>query len=183
MKYHDAAGRTAYLAGFHAAQALISERTGRTVKTHRGVNTAFIGSSEMTRASMMHYVPSSASPTTSKRSLTMKQVPVLKCHRSWQQRPSKRASASSPRWPNCLKWAEPSQLKVPRFVFFPRPRLRGELLSCLDTVLRSSGQTPFVWPATRRSTPDSGILTTAGRGVICCIPGSNNHSCIRHMTA
>ncbi len=38
MKYYDAAGRAAYLAGFHAAQALISERTGRAVKTHRGVN-------------------------------------------------------------------------------------------------------------------------------------------------
>lgn len=39
MKYHEAAGRTAYLAGFHAAQALISEKTGRGVKTHKGVNT------------------------------------------------------------------------------------------------------------------------------------------------
>ena len=35
---NDAAGRTAYLAGFHAAQALISEATGRTVKTHKGVH-------------------------------------------------------------------------------------------------------------------------------------------------
>ena len=38
----DAAGRAAYLAGFHAAQALISERTGRTVKTHKGVHTEFL---------------------------------------------------------------------------------------------------------------------------------------------
>ena len=38
---NDAAGRTAYLAGFHAAQALISERTGRSVKTHRGVQSEF----------------------------------------------------------------------------------------------------------------------------------------------
>jgi uncharacterized protein (UPF0332 family) len=38
LKYFDAAGRSAYLAGFHAAQALISERTSRSVKTHRGVN-------------------------------------------------------------------------------------------------------------------------------------------------
>lgn len=38
LRYHDAAGRTAYLAGFHAAQALIFERTGRSVKTHRGVS-------------------------------------------------------------------------------------------------------------------------------------------------
>ena len=35
---HDAAGRAAYLAGFHAAQALISEKTGRSVKTHKGVH-------------------------------------------------------------------------------------------------------------------------------------------------
>jgi len=38
MKYDDAAGRTAYLAGFHSAQALISERTGRAAKSHRGVH-------------------------------------------------------------------------------------------------------------------------------------------------
>jgi uncharacterized protein (UPF0332 family) len=41
MKYYDSAGRAAYLAGFHAAQALISERIGRAVKTHGGVNTEF----------------------------------------------------------------------------------------------------------------------------------------------
>jgi uncharacterized protein (UPF0332 family) len=40
-KLYEAAGRAAYLAGFHAAQALISERTGRGVKTHRGVRTEF----------------------------------------------------------------------------------------------------------------------------------------------
>jgi hypothetical protein len=33
MKYYEAAGRSANLAGFHAAQALISERTGRTPDT------------------------------------------------------------------------------------------------------------------------------------------------------
>ena len=38
---NDAAGRTAYLAGFHAAQAFIAEKTGRTVKTHKGVHTEF----------------------------------------------------------------------------------------------------------------------------------------------
>jgi uncharacterized protein (UPF0332 family) len=38
----DAAGRTAYLAGFHAAQALIFERTGRAVKTHRGAQAEFL---------------------------------------------------------------------------------------------------------------------------------------------
>lgn len=41
MHYNEAAGRTAYLAGFHAAQALISEKTGCAVKTHSGVRTEF----------------------------------------------------------------------------------------------------------------------------------------------
>jgi uncharacterized protein (UPF0332 family) len=41
MHYHDEAGRAAYLAGFHTAQALISERTGQIAKTHEGVNSQF----------------------------------------------------------------------------------------------------------------------------------------------
>jgi uncharacterized protein (UPF0332 family) len=35
------AARDAYLAAFHAAQALISERTSRRVKTHKGVHVQF----------------------------------------------------------------------------------------------------------------------------------------------
>ncbi len=38
---YQPAGRSAYLAAFHAAQALISEHTGRAIKTHRGVHTEF----------------------------------------------------------------------------------------------------------------------------------------------
>lgn len=38
INLHDAAGRTAYLAGFHAAQAFIFEKTGKSVKTHKGVH-------------------------------------------------------------------------------------------------------------------------------------------------
>lgn len=37
----DEAGRAAYLAGFHAAQALIFESTGNTFKTHSGVQAEF----------------------------------------------------------------------------------------------------------------------------------------------
>jgi uncharacterized protein (UPF0332 family) len=37
----EAAGRAAYLATFHAAQALIFERTGKVAKTHRGVHAQF----------------------------------------------------------------------------------------------------------------------------------------------
>lgn len=35
------AGRAAYMAGFHAAQALIRMRTGRIARTHRGVQAEF----------------------------------------------------------------------------------------------------------------------------------------------
>src|SRR5947207_15561215 len=35
------AGRNAYLAGSHAAQALIAERTGKDAKTHKGVHAQF----------------------------------------------------------------------------------------------------------------------------------------------
>lgn len=37
----DEAGRAAYLAGFHAAQALILERTGDAPRTHAGVHAMF----------------------------------------------------------------------------------------------------------------------------------------------
>jgi uncharacterized protein (UPF0332 family) len=37
----DEAERAAYLAAFHAAQALILERTGRTPKTHQGARGQF----------------------------------------------------------------------------------------------------------------------------------------------
>lgn len=39
--FNDDAGRAAYLAGFHAAQALIFETQGRSPKTHGGVQSAF----------------------------------------------------------------------------------------------------------------------------------------------
>jgi uncharacterized protein (UPF0332 family) len=37
----DEAARAAYLAGYHAAEAYIFERTGKTVKTHRGLRSEF----------------------------------------------------------------------------------------------------------------------------------------------
>jgi uncharacterized protein (UPF0332 family) len=39
---NQAAGRTAYLAGYHAAQALIFERAGKVFKTHAGIQTEFL---------------------------------------------------------------------------------------------------------------------------------------------
>ena len=38
---YETAGRTAYLAGFHVAQALIFETSGRIYKTHSGVHGEF----------------------------------------------------------------------------------------------------------------------------------------------
>jgi uncharacterized protein (UPF0332 family) len=39
---NEEAGRTAYLAGFHAAQAYIFERVGKIFKSHKGVQTEFL---------------------------------------------------------------------------------------------------------------------------------------------
>ena len=39
---NDDAGRAASFAAFHAAQAVIFERTGKVVKTHRGVQSEFL---------------------------------------------------------------------------------------------------------------------------------------------
>ena len=39
---HEAAGRSAYLAGFHAAQTFIFELTGKAPKTHSGVHREFL---------------------------------------------------------------------------------------------------------------------------------------------
>ena len=42
VSLNDDAGRAAYLAAFHAAQAVVFERTGKVVKTHRGVQSEFL---------------------------------------------------------------------------------------------------------------------------------------------
>jgi uncharacterized protein (UPF0332 family) len=39
--YSDEAARAAYLAAFHAAQALVFERTARVAKSHSGLRTTF----------------------------------------------------------------------------------------------------------------------------------------------
>lgn len=39
---HDAAGRTAYLAGFHAAQAFLFDTLGKLFKSHNGVQAEFL---------------------------------------------------------------------------------------------------------------------------------------------
>ena len=41
VDYADDAGRTAYLAGYHAAQAYIVTQAGKAAKTHQGVHVMF----------------------------------------------------------------------------------------------------------------------------------------------
>ncbi|MGA8158113.1 MAG: HEPN domain-containing protein, partial [Rhodoplanes sp.] len=41
QQFTDEAGRNAYFAGFHAAQAFIFEKTDRSPKTHSGVQAEF----------------------------------------------------------------------------------------------------------------------------------------------
>jgi len=41
LRLNDDVGRAAYLASFHVAQAVIFEREGRVLKTHKGVQTEF----------------------------------------------------------------------------------------------------------------------------------------------
>lgn len=41
-EFTDEAARAAYMASFHAAQALIFERENRVLKTHRGVHSEFV---------------------------------------------------------------------------------------------------------------------------------------------
>jgi uncharacterized protein (UPF0332 family) len=42
VSLNEDAGRTAYLAGFHAAQAFIFEKAQKVFKSHRGVQTEFL---------------------------------------------------------------------------------------------------------------------------------------------
>jgi uncharacterized protein (UPF0332 family) len=42
VNLNEAAGRSAYLAGFHAAQALLFEHLGKVLKTHAGVHAEFL---------------------------------------------------------------------------------------------------------------------------------------------
>jgi uncharacterized protein (UPF0332 family) len=42
VNLHEDAGRAAYLASFHAAQALIFENIGKVLKTHKGVQSEFL---------------------------------------------------------------------------------------------------------------------------------------------
>ncbi len=41
VRLDEDAGRAAYLAGFHAAQAFLFETSGKAIKTHNGVQTEF----------------------------------------------------------------------------------------------------------------------------------------------
>ena len=59
---NEAAGRTAYLAGFHAAQTLIFENHDRVFKTHSGVQGEFARLVKNDPPSTSTFAPFSAAP-------------------------------------------------------------------------------------------------------------------------
>ena len=67
MHYSDEAARAAYLAGFHAAQALVFERTTRIAKTHSGLRAAFARLAKKIRALSGRLRAFSREPTSPKK--------------------------------------------------------------------------------------------------------------------
>jgi len=70
----EEAGRAAYLGAFHAAQALIFERTNRAAKTHRGVHGQFLRLVADEPALIRSCAAFSRKDTSSRRSPTTRQV-------------------------------------------------------------------------------------------------------------
>jgi uncharacterized protein (UPF0332 family) len=102
IHYNEAAGRTAYLAGFHAAQALISARTGRAVKTHGGVRTEFhrlVRGDPDLDDSLRDFLGATYNL---KAIADYETGPGPISHRSGQRRPLRRPSGLSQRSPTCL---------------------------------------------------------------------------------
>jgi hypothetical protein len=64
MKYYDAVGRTAYLAGFRAAQAFIFEQNGRAAKTTTESTLSFSVSPNTLAPSIQNCARFSRRPTT-----------------------------------------------------------------------------------------------------------------------
>jgi uncharacterized protein (UPF0332 family) len=71
MHYSYEAARAAYLAAFHAAQALVFERTARIAKSHSGLRAALPGWQRTTRASTGRSPASSHELTSPKKSPIM----------------------------------------------------------------------------------------------------------------
>jgi hypothetical protein len=89
----DAAGRAAYLAGFHAAQALIFEHLGKVFKGHSGFTRNFYGSPRMILASSVKCGRSCRARTILKRSPTMRQVRDPKIRLSELRKPLQAANS------------------------------------------------------------------------------------------
>ena len=68
----DAAGRAAYLAAFHAAQAFVFDATGKVVKSHNGVAANSLALRERSHASNAAFLLFSLAPIVSKRMRTMR---------------------------------------------------------------------------------------------------------------
>lgn len=76
QNFSDDAGRAAYLAGFHAAQAFFFEREGISPKTHSGVQTQFARLAKGEPTTTTSYALFWAAHTISNRSLITQRVLV-----------------------------------------------------------------------------------------------------------
>jgi hypothetical protein len=95
--FAEEAGRAAYLAGFHAAQALIFERHDRVFKSHSGVQGEFARLVKTIRVLISTSAPFSAALTTSRLLQITSQAPDRKCHMRRRWRRSLLLAASSMR--------------------------------------------------------------------------------------
>ena len=75
VNLNEAAGRSAYLAGFHAAQALLFEHLGKVLKTHAGVHAEFLRLTKDDPVLMPTCAFSCRGATTSRQSPITRQTP------------------------------------------------------------------------------------------------------------
>jgi len=92
---NEDAARAAYMAGFHVAQATIFERTDKTSKSHKGVQTEFFRLTKDDPASITSFGNSSRNPMTINRSPTTSPAPMPAFRPKRRQTPSRPRSFSS----------------------------------------------------------------------------------------
>lgn len=84
---HEDAGRAAYLAGFHGAQAFIYERAGKVFKSHKGVHTEFLRLTKDDPRFTSEQRISYRRPTTSRGLPIMKPAPAATFRRNGPRMP------------------------------------------------------------------------------------------------
>jgi hypothetical protein len=94
VRLNKDAGRAAYLAGFHAAQAFIFESVGKMFKTHKGVQTEFLRLTKDDPRFKHDLRIFCLKPITSRALPITKKAPAPKFRRNARRRLSKRRRVS-----------------------------------------------------------------------------------------